>query len=251
MELNDLPWPAQREAAVSLTFDDGMASQLAVAVPTLEEHNLRGTFYINTGDEYVEKLTPWIDAATVGHEIGNHTVWHPCAHNFAFVRGDGRRTLEEMTLADMDDEIRLAQERLMEVLPLTSPNSFAYPCYQPYVGSETMHTSYVPLVAEQFVAGRGLGEGSNHPNHCQLAYLWSYPCERRTGAELIGLVEQAASVGDWVILTFHGINEGNLAVAESDLRTLCVHLARHSERLWAAPVATVAHRVVEWRRGIG
>ena len=66
MEIDYLPWPTQREAAVSLTFDDGMSSQLSIAVPALEEQNLRGTFYINTGDEYIEKLRPWIDAAAAG-----------------------------------------------------------------------------------------------------------------------------------------------------------------------------------------
>jgi hypothetical protein len=215
----------------------------------LDAHDLRGTFYVIADDRYTESLAPWMDVASGGHEIGNHTVGHPCSQNFAFVRADGRRTLEAMTLDDMDAELRLAQDRLAEALPLSLPNSFAYPCYQPYVGSGAGHASYVPLIAEQFVAGRGLGEAGNHPVHADLAYLWSWPCERRSGADMIGLVEHAASQGHWVLLTFHGINEGNLSVAASDLLELFEHLAHHRERLWAAPVRTVAQRIATWRAG--
>ena len=49
------------------------------------------------------------------------------------------------------------------------------------------------------------------------------------------------------VLTFHGVNEGHLPVAEVDLRELAGFLARNRERIWTAPVATVAQRVAEWR----
>jgi peptidoglycan/xylan/chitin deacetylase (PgdA/CDA1 family) len=40
-------WPDGRLGAVSLTFDDGAASQLRRAVPALNEAGLQGTFYLN------------------------------------------------------------------------------------------------------------------------------------------------------------------------------------------------------------
>ena len=41
-------FPGGRRAAVSLTYDDGIAEQLDHAIPDLEESGLRGTFYIPT-----------------------------------------------------------------------------------------------------------------------------------------------------------------------------------------------------------
>ncbi len=38
-------WPASLEAAVSLTYDDGLPVHTALVGPTLERHDLRGTFY--------------------------------------------------------------------------------------------------------------------------------------------------------------------------------------------------------------
>src|SRR5207244_205031 len=77
------PWQDDCHGAVSLTFDDGMTSQLQIAIPMLNDHSLRGTFYVNPrGDNWQERLEPWREAARTGHEIGNHTMAHPCTRAF-------------------------------------------------------------------------------------------------------------------------------------------------------------------------
>jgi peptidoglycan/xylan/chitin deacetylase (PgdA/CDA1 family) len=77
-EVISTPFPEGCEGAVSLTFDDGSPSQLDKAIPLLNEHNVKATFYINPrGDDWKERLKPWRDVALAGHEVGNHTVNHP------------------------------------------------------------------------------------------------------------------------------------------------------------------------------
>jgi peptidoglycan/xylan/chitin deacetylase (PgdA/CDA1 family) len=69
----------RRPVVVSLTFDDGRASQ-AVARRLLAAHGLRGTFYLNSGLVGREGHLDWhaVDAlAADGHEIGGHTISHP------------------------------------------------------------------------------------------------------------------------------------------------------------------------------
>lgn len=43
-------WPQGRKAAVSITYDDGTVNQFHKALPIMEELDMRGTFYINTGE---------------------------------------------------------------------------------------------------------------------------------------------------------------------------------------------------------
>ena len=252
------PWPGDCQSAVSLTFDDGTASQLELAVPMLNEMNLQGTFYLNPREDYEQKLAPWRDVAATGHEVGNHTVSHPCAANNVVAptlpphlgRDEGRRrTLEEMTLEEMDADIAEASRRIQTLVPEQSAFSFAYPCYQSFVGRGITRQSYVPLVARHCIAGRGVGEKpiANDPAYCDLAYLWAWRCERMTGAELVGLAESTVAQGRWGILVFHGIHAGHLSIGERDLAELCTFLARHRERVWTAPVATVAERLLGWR----
>ncbi|MBX3014908.1 MAG: polysaccharide deacetylase family protein [Caldilineaceae bacterium] len=244
------PWPSACQGAVSLTFDDGLASQLNLAIPMLDKYNLQATFYVNPRDNYQEQLIPWRAAAATGHEVGNHTISHPCSKNFAFISDNGRRGLEEMSLADMEQEIVEAGRRISAVIPAQTAVSYGYTCYQPFVGRGANRQSYVPVVAKHCVAGRGRGERPNDPRYCDLWYLWSTPCERMTGAELVGLAEQAATQGRWTILTFHGINEGHLSVAAGDLEELCSYLAHNRERLWTAPVATIAQRVQHYQEQV-
>ena len=241
------PWPNGHQGALSLTFDDGTQSQLDLAIPMLDKYGLLATFYVNPRDNYQEQLIPWRAAAQTGHEIGNHTISHPCSKNFAFISQNNRPALEEMTLDDIDAEIAGAGRRIAEVIPEQGPVSYGYTCYQPFVGRGPTRQSYVPVVAKHCVAGRGRGEQPNDPRYCDLYYLWSTPCERMTGAELVGLAEAAAAQGRWAILTFHGINDGHLHVGVGDLEELCAYLARNRERLWTAPVATIAQHVAAYQ----
>ena len=67
-------------------------------------------------------------------------------------------------------------------------------------------------------------------------------------SEMIGLVEHAVSQCRWAILTFHGIHEGHLSVAEGDFAALCAHLGRRAAEIWTAPVADVARHLREAQR---
>jgi len=239
------PWPGRCEGAVSLSFDDGLASQLRLAVPALERNGLCGTFYLNPrGEDAVERLQPWRAVAAAGHELGNHTVSHPCSRGFDFVPAG--RGLEDLSLEELAADLDLAEARL-QALDGAGARSFAYPCYQDSVGSGAGRRSYVPLVAARFVAGRARGERPNAPGRCDLHHLWSTPVERCGGAELVGLCERAAAAGAWAILTLHGIDEGALAVQGGDLAEVCAHLGRHRERIWTAPVRDVAVAIGAWR----
>jgi sialate O-acetylesterase len=116
------------------------------------------------------------------------------------------------------------------------------------VGEGPTRQSYVPVIARHFPAARGKGERANPPRTCDVHYLWSWPVERASGAELVGLAERGPREGTWAILTFHGIHAGNLSVAAVDLRELCEHLAAHRDRIWTAPVVEVAQRIAAWRQ---
>src|SRR4029453_14307501 len=71
---------ARAATVVSLTFDDGAATQL-IARDQLAARGMRGTFFINSGtvgsDPYYDMT--WSEVASVaaaGGEIGGHTIDH-------------------------------------------------------------------------------------------------------------------------------------------------------------------------------
>lgn len=237
---------------MSLTFDDGRASQLAHAIPILNEHGLAGSFYLNprgdTEAAWRERLAPWVAVQAAGHEIGNHSLSHLCSWGHRPTRAD-RRCLETATLDEVEADILEAERRLQAVLPVPAGQrrTFCYPCYHEHVGEGPTRQSYVPVIARHFAAGRGRGEfGHNYPATCDLHYLWSWNVELLNGATLVGLCERA-SLGRWVILTFHGIGDSDLTTNAGALREVCAFLARSRERLWTAPLGVVAQRIAARR----
>jgi peptidoglycan/xylan/chitin deacetylase (PgdA/CDA1 family) len=245
-------WPDGRRVAVSLTFDDGLQSQLNIAIPILDKFGFKATFYINPrGDDYRSLLKPWKDVADRGHEIGNHTLTHPCSCNFQFAR-TAVKCLEKMTLEDIRADIMEAHRRIREVIPNGS-KTFAYPCYETTVGRGLSKRSYIPVVAEVFLAARGWGELGypNSPLTCDLHELWSWPAHRMSFEEMIGLTVRASYEGGWAIYTFHGVNEGHLPVSDYDLTGFLKFLKDNNDKIWVAPVCEVAEYIVEVHSKLG
>jgi hypothetical protein len=241
----DAFWSPHR-GAVSLTFDDGDKSQLAKAIPAMEQLGIRGTFYLNPkGKDWLKEMEPWVEVARRGHELGNHTLSHICSGNF----WGGPGGLEDRTLDDLEADILAAQERLTRVAPRQKDWTFGYPCYNKFVGRGTSRQSYVPLVAKHFLAGRGPGEYgfANRPDVIDLACLWSTPVERMSGFEMVGLVELLTFQGQWVILVFHEIDGARLTVGSYDFKLLLDYLQRRSHDIWCAPVVEVARKIADAR----
>lgn len=246
-------WPGECQGAVSLSFDDGTENQLQRAVPMLDERELRGTFYVPPkGDDYLARHAPWRAVAAKGHEIGNHTLSHTCSRNF---RSEIRPEvgLEAMTLAMVEADILEAERRLQELVPDHGPRTFCFPCYTTDVGEGPTRQSYVPVVAKHFVAARAGGEYGffNHPYNSDLHHLHSTSGQMMAGPELIGLVELAASRGQWCILTFHGIDTGGLGVLAPAFACLLDHLVRQRHRIWTDTVLHVAQHCRQLRTDWG
>ena len=73
------------KAAISLQFDDAMTTQLANAIPRLNERKLRATFFVNTENgQYVSHRKEWeVEVVRARHDLGNHTAHHSGAKNEA------------------------------------------------------------------------------------------------------------------------------------------------------------------------
>jgi peptidoglycan-N-acetylglucosamine deacetylase len=245
-------WPEHKQGAISLSFDDGMRSQFEIALPALNERSLQATFYLNPRgcDEDADRTQSWQDylkkwtpAFQAGHEIGNHSLSHPCSLNINEPWLEGKNLLD-WSLDQIQWDVLEAQRRIKTCFPEQKYTSYAYPCYESTIGRGINRQSYVPLIAREFIAGRAKGELSgelaNDPQYCDLHHLSSWPVERQPGAFMIGLVEKVIASGKWGIFTFHGICEGHLLVGDTDFIELLDHLVRRKDAVWVAPVASVA-----------
>jgi peptidoglycan-N-acetylglucosamine deacetylase len=239
------PWPNGKRAAVSLSFDDGRPTQMDAGLPVLTETGLKVTFYV-VPSAIEKRQTAWRAAAQAGHEIGNHSLMHACTGNFGWSR---QKALEDYTLARMDAELDQAGidiKRITGVLPTT----FAYPCGQTFVGRGPTTTSYVPLIAKRFAAGRlWMGEVANDPSFVDLSQVHAVPMDDRELAALKPMLDGAVQQGRWLVLGGHdiGTRVEPYTTRVTFLRALAEYLNVPERGIWVAPVGTVAEWIATHR----
>jgi peptidoglycan-N-acetylglucosamine deacetylase len=229
-------WPNGARVALSMTFDDARRSQVHRALPILDAHGVHGTFFVSFG-AFETEIDAWHRAVARGHEIGNHTVTHPCSANFWFIRTNA---LENYTLAQMEGELLEANDRIEQLVGV-HPRTFAYPCGQKYVGRGADTQSYVPLVAKHFLAGRGFrDESPNNPMQCDPAQLCGIDSDRKTFDQLRQWIEQAAAYAGWVVFASHEVGAPAHQTLDADvLEQLCRYAANPANGVWCDTVAAV------------
>jgi peptidoglycan-N-acetylglucosamine deacetylase len=187
------PWPRSKRAGLSLTFDDARPSQVDRGTPVLDRYGIKATFYA-LPSMLRHRPRGWKEAVAAGHELGNYTVSRPCSCNFPFSR---ENALEDYTLELLEQELLKANEAL-EVFACRRPPSFAYPCGQRFVGRGKTTRSYVPLVAEHFLVGRGfLDETPNDPLRCDMAQVSGVAADGMDFEQLRAAIDSALEGGGW------------------------------------------------------
>jgi peptidoglycan/xylan/chitin deacetylase (PgdA/CDA1 family) len=142
-------WPHGAKAAVSLSYDDALDSQLDNAIPSLNKYNLKGSFYLTLGNETpLRRLEDWRTAAKRGHELGNHTLFHQCSrtvpgHEWVKEQND----LDKISVAQIKQEILLANAFLHSI-DGKSERTFTVPCGDLKANGE----NYLPAIKDNFVA---------------------------------------------------------------------------------------------------
>lgn len=225
---------------ISLTFDDGLDEHLDYVVTLLDEYRLPGTFYVHlSAPSLARRHAEWSEAARRGHELGNHTIFHPADVRKSWVRPGN--SLDEYFPDRMRLEIEVANQWL-DSMDGGRPRSFAYPCSNPVLGSYgifnrslfrvglrntrwpglveklnldfgSTRKSYVEIVSELFPAARIGGlqmhETAEHRHHQDPYRLCSAAVETHSFDAMKGFVQRSLAAGGWPILQFHGVGGGH------------------------------------------
>lgn len=240
------PWPQGKLAALSLSFDDARESQVLVGTGLLDQYGIKATFFVEA--PAVEKqLEGWKRAVASGHEIGNHTMTHPCTSNFDWSRNNA---LENYTLKDMEKQMDDCNKRIEELLHVRA-EVFAYPCGQKFVGRGINTKSYVPLVAQHFLVGRGwMDEAANNPRYCNFAQLTGIEMDGKNFDQILPLLEEATRKGQWLVLAGHEMGEsGEQTTRLSMLKQLAEYVQNPANGIWIAPMGTVAKYIQNQNKG--
>lgn len=226
-----------------MSFDDGRTSQIDHGLEILNAYGVKATFYL-TPPWMESRLDAWRDVARAQHEIGNHTIHHPCTGNLEFTRAN---PIEDYTLDQMDAELAEANTIIEQRLGV-APVTFAYPCGGTFLGRGEQAASYIPLVARRFLAGRGYWEPyPNAPGLCDLAHLLGCSFDALTFAQVKALIDRTRAEGGWLILVGHNIRADDWqGVDPNVLKQICGYLVG-SVDVWTDTIAHIAEYVRDAR----
>ena len=243
----DFHWPKGKKMALSLSFDDARLTQADKGIPLFDKYGVKATFYV-LPDSVKMRLETWKSAVKNGHEIGNHSILHPCSGNFIWAR---EQALEDYTLPRMHVELDSANKSIQQILGIV-PVSFAYPCGQKFVGRGAMTKSYVPVISALFETGRGWrDEGSNDPAYCDMSQLAGMEMDNKSFDEIKKLIESAKKDGLWLVLAGHEINDGGAQTSLlSTLETICKYAKDTANGIWIDNVKNIASYINNKRENI-
>jgi peptidoglycan/xylan/chitin deacetylase (PgdA/CDA1 family) len=239
VQAQDTAWH-HKKCAVVLTYDDAINQHLDNAIPVLDSLGLKATFYITAFSTSMQtRMEEWRKLAATGHELGNHTLYHPC------IGGPGRSWLKpeydmrNYTVQRMVDETRMTNV-FLQALDRKTKRTFAFTCGDMKIGD----TSFINAMKGDFVAARAVRNEMHRINEIDLFNMDCYLVNGESGAQLIEWAKKAMATNSLLVILFHGVGGGNsLNVSLPAHREFLRFLKQNEKDIWIAPMVEVAEYI--------
>lgn len=241
-----IQWPNGAKAAICLTYDDAMTSQLETALPALETVRLPATFFLPAIYD-AQSAESWRKAARSGHELANHTLYHACLG-----RGSGKPewSLENYTIDRILKEIAVMNSMLYLLDGKSAVRSFAFPCGDTTVGG----VSYLDTLRRSGLVQFARSGGSADSIITNFATLnpmqvpsWGVPANTTADA-LIDFAGKAARQGGLGVYMFHGVGSQWIAVSAEEHKKLLSYLAQHRQQYWVTTFTKALAYAAQWQK---
>jgi peptidoglycan/xylan/chitin deacetylase (PgdA/CDA1 family) len=223
-----MKWPHHTTAAIVLTYDDALQSQLDIAVPQLEAAHLPATFFL-TADINYATIPRWRKLADKGFELGNHTNLHPC------VAGeDNRVNSAGYTAYGMIREIENMNHFLFAVDGKTT-RTFAYPCAETTAGGKDYVDTLRKYNLIKYARIGGDIDDAVITNFKRLDVLRipSFGLEGgNTAAQLIAFVKKVQQHGGMGVIMMHGVGGDYITISAKVHQELLNYLKKNKHEIW-------------------
>lgn len=239
-------------AIICLTYDDALDSHLSVAIPQLDSVGLKGTFFLNSlqgTSGIIGKGSPefygWRKASKNGHELGNHTLFHPCPEKFGWQKEEA---IESYNVEQILKEIEVMNLYLNQIDQKNAPRTFAFPCNIVEVGGIDYSKKLKELQLASFA--RAGGDKLSIVTDLSKINMMQVPSwhvqEGTTLQELIDFAELVKKANGLGVFQFHGVG-GPLFKISSDTHRDFLKYLIDNDKYYFVTTFAVAMEMVEKR----
>lgn len=227
--VNEFVWPGGQKIAISLSYDDSLNSQLDNAIPALNKYNFKASFYVLPNSSVMnERLEEWKIIAKDGHELGNHSIYHPCRAslpNREWVLP--HHDLDNYSVTQMIEEVTTANTFLKAIDGHTE-RTFTPPCDDSLAGGK----DYINKVREHFIAIKG---AEFKPGFSVLLAPVA-----TTGKELVEYIKTVPTGISLINIVFHGIGGDYLSVSSEAHMELLKFLSDNEKTFYVDTYINIA-----------
>lgn len=229
-----------KKAIICLTYDDGLETQLSTVIPQLDSAGLKATFFLpsiqGSSQSVVIGQTPeavlgWTNAAKKGHELANHTLFHPCPEKMGW---DKSVAIDQYTIDRLITEVR-TQNILLSLLDTTrKKRSFAFPCNNAFLGD--INYPKVLKKMELITFARGGGDSNSvitNFKHLDRVNVPSWHVWTGTSLQqLISFAERVKNSGGMGIYQIHGVGGNIFSITPETHKAFLKYLKEHQDDYW-------------------
>jgi peptidoglycan/xylan/chitin deacetylase (PgdA/CDA1 family) len=247
MNTDDFRWPDGQRCAVSLTYDDGLSVHCEYVGPALVEAGLRATFYLpGRSDFLLHHPEKWRELAEAGHELGNHSLFHPCR------REPGRHDwlepyydLCDYTPSRLRQELEIAN-LVLHLIDSRRERTYGNTCCDTTIGRGEQEVPMDDVLRDLFVAARGPGSSriADVRGGINLMQVGHYGADSgdMSFEYIMETIERSAEMGGWAVFMIHGVGKGSyhLYMETSTHGRLVSWLDANKADVWTAPLVEVA-----------
>ena len=243
---NDFKWPNGAKAAFCLTYDDGFFSHINKVVPLLKKYHFKATFYLTPVSASINvEMEKWKSLVKDGHELGNHTVYHPCRKSdMKWVKD--YLDLDKYTTEQILAEIEVANT-FLQALDGKKTRTFAYPCTDMLAGG----LSFEDSVAHYATAARGGSYEPPEPLDPLDIDIYNVPAwgpNSNSSKDLIAYIKTILEKGTLGAFIFHGVGEEPMIVCEEDHEAMLQFLDAHRNEIWVTTFQEATDYLISYRQ---
>ncbi len=187
----------QHTGLISIWFDDGWKSQYYTAFPLLQQKKLPAAIAVVTGYVGLPDYLNWAQLKRMQY-LGWETTAHTKTHNCDLIKED---------IPKIEDEL-IGSKRILEAEGLMADN-FVTPC-----GADS--PQLIDIAKKNYLSLRSSWAGLNPIPVTDLYRIKTYVLNNTTTlSDVVGYIKEARDTKQWLILTFHQIDNSRTEYAIS------------------------------------
>lgn len=230
-----------KKAAIVITYDDAIDQHLDNAAPVLNSLGLKATFYVTAFSQSVQnRLNDWKKLPLKGHELGNHTLFHPCVGNMPGREWVSKTNdLNNYSVQRMENEMRMTN-LFLQSLDGKTKRTFAFTCGDMKIAD----SSFIDGMKNNFVAARAVRHEMHKLKDVDLYNIDCYAVNNHSFEEMKRWVDEAIETNSLLVILFHGVGGGNPSnVTIENHRKILRYIKQNEKNIYVAPMLEIAEYI--------